>query len=339
MGEDHLEKHIEVSQPAIVEMQGEVFGRPGDRFRTNIRGWSTGEYVLLDWPDDPAKSVLIRRHAQYLVRFLADGVACGFLASISESEVTRRSHFRVTWPEQVETVRLRRHERMNLTTPCRAIFPDGDEVECELNDISVGGCRLSFDRPVEEGIELRLSFSLEQGLLMAGIRALVRSVCVKGEITLAGCEFAGLDDRRRYDIEFYLAAAQGHSRKQERNAPHILICEHELEHLAVFREQFEQSGLNVATATNLIDAFYLLRLSPPDVLVLPMQIDGVSWLEICHIIRQNRNLSELVMVLWVSNGKIPDDASLSQLVQGWFVRLDQALQTVQEVLPETARET
>ena len=110
--------------------------------------------------------------------------------------------FRVAWPRSIEVVQLRRHERVRISVPCEAVFPDGRREDAEINDISTGGCGFITRKRPKKDVVVELSFALARGLSFENIKAVVCNVTVSRGRCQVGCRFSelGVNDSHHIDL-------------------------------------------------------------------------------------------------------------------------------------------
>jgi len=129
---------LEVGRAVVI--QPVSAGAAGNwRLQGFIRGWQEGRYVLLDARDD-AVPTFVRSEMACTVRFLFQGTACGFRATILD--LGPGTFIRVTWPAEMSFAQVRRHERVEVAIPCTAGVEGAEPAQASITDLSLGGCRV-----------------------------------------------------------------------------------------------------------------------------------------------------------------------------------------------------
>ena len=77
---------------------------------------------------------------------------------------------------------------------------------------------------------------------------------------------------------------------------HILIVEDDLHTSNALRRMLAYAGYKVSIAGNGEDALSIIRISPPDLLILDLMLPGIDGLEVCHHIRNAGNDVAILML-------------------------------------------
>jgi two-component system, OmpR family, response regulator MprA len=77
---------------------------------------------------------------------------------------------------------------------------------------------------------------------------------------------------------------------------HILIVEDDLRTSNALRRMLAYAGYKVSIAENGEDALSIIRISPPDLLILDLMLPGIDGLEVCHHIRNAGNDVAILML-------------------------------------------
>ena len=104
---------------------------------------------------------------ELIIRMVMDGSVVGFWATVMESFKTDETCYLLTYPEQFETLSLRKSERMSVFIPAEIHISmssdDGSEqhqFEGILTNISNDGCCLNSKNPIPSDMYCKLSFTL-----------------------------------------------------------------------------------------------------------------------------------------------------------------------------------
>lgn len=333
MEQDPLSAHLSVGQPVITELNPDSGDAHHQRFRTTIRGWSDGEYVLLDWPDEPGEAARIGRHMPCFVRYLHGGCACGFACRVADQDLVRRAQFEVTWPQKFEVMRIRQHDRVAVSVHGTIYNAEGKTIEGEVVDVSIGGCRLQLEQEAAAGDDLDVTFPLHPGLDVERVPIQVCSVQQQEDRWAVGCKFGKLDPRTRHDIEFFIATAEERVRGMRGAARRVLVLEEDFEQLAGLREFLVGTGYEVATAASLVDAFYRLRLAPPDAFIVRGHLKELPSADVCRIVRHTRGCGKLPIILSYLDAKGAAPTGIPAEVQGTAGSFEEARMLIAALVP------
>lgn len=291
-----VEDYLSVGQMVLVKVDPD--SSDPTRFTTELRGWQSGGYLLFDWPDDPAETGVPRPQHKLVVQFLAHGQACGFKTLVVASGTTTATQFRTSWPQHVEVLALRKDERVNVDVTCTVHFSRDKTVEGRLLDISAGGCKICVSP--DDGLigDVSVDFTLEGGLACEKLPAVVRSVTTGTLGSVLGCQFEGLPEVTRHDLQFYVATTVERMRDAKGDTQRVLIVEGDIAHLNQLRDALSISDVHIATASNIVDGFYRLRLRPPDMLVLSAALQGLDMESVCRVVRQTRGFENLPITVY-----------------------------------------
>lgn len=259
-------------------------GEKTHHFRTFVRGWNAGEYVLLDWPKSVAEAKPIRINTQCIVRTLCDGVVTGFSTTIVDCGVPMFRQIRVEWPRETKTLRLRKHERIPLGAACRLILSTGVYAEAVMADIAIGGCSIECDMKLAKGDEIVVTIPLSAPGSPESVRAIVRNVTPQNAGIRVGLEFVGLEESDRLCLETAIR-----HRIRETRAPHsqrveALVFAQEDDSAGTVVEAIRSAGLSAKHCSTLVEGFYYTLALRPRSVVISDALCTLSELEICRII-------------------------------------------------------
>ena len=275
-----IEKHLTVGRPVLLTIH--KTRTEATRINSTIRGWETGARVLVDWPEDEDQLVLLRQCPECTVEFLRDGRACAYAARFIDYGNSRHPIVCLTWPDTMEVVELRKHERARILAPCEVLAPGGKRVQSEIRDISVGGCRISCPIEVIRDEEVRLWFTLQKGMYFERVKAIVRNSTAVGSAHILGCQFLDLDARGKHAIEFVVATTGEQQRHSEGAGKRVLILEEDPSVVERLRGPLEGAGFRVDVAPGLVDAFCCLRMSSPNAVIVELAQPELPGTEICR---------------------------------------------------------
>lgn len=284
-----IEGLFAVGCPAVIHTN------PGEsdekRYSTVVRGWYQGSYVLLDKPITEETGAPFGKSRRCLVRFLSEGKACGFPCTLLKSGDAASPYLRVSWPRKIESVGIRKHERVEVRVPCSITYQDHDELEGETVDVSGGGCGIWIQSRIAPDTAIQLSFHLPDGSAVLGAKATVCSARAGGKGYFLGCSFEE-DEEARKICDFFVMTTRQRMRG-EQSQKRALLLESEDVRSDSTRQRLEKKGYQVITASCLADAFYSLRMAPPECFWLGAEQGELPVVEICRILRATRGFEAL----------------------------------------------
>ncbi len=289
-----IERYLSVGSAGILHT--EPHRKDGPRYKTTIRGWQKGSYVMLDMPADDELALV--RGQPCVVRFVARGEACGFDARAQNWGCRIHPYFRVEWPSHIEVVSVRKYERIEANLPCTVALDDESSLEGEIRDLSAGGCSLFLSEAQPVGSRLRASFKLPDGTNIENLECVVRNARPNRVGAFHGCEFEGDPGAARNDLEFFVSTTLERMRVTTRASQRVLFIEGEPEDVAVLQGVLQDRGYGVTVASGLVAGFHRLRMSAPRVLLLNWRQKDLSGLEICAIVRATRGFEDLPVFLY-----------------------------------------
>lgn len=212
-GDYDLVERLQVGTPVFVSLENRA------RYRTAVRGWRAGQHVLLDCPLHEGLPLALMKNEKCVVRFMAGGVACGFLAKVIGRASKENPCFQVSWPDELETIPVRKHERVEVSTACTIRGEDGSQWDGHLCDLSVGGCRLYSTRELAEASRVTVSFAVPRGPSVQDAEVLVRNANTLGQGAMYGCAFQGIEEAVKDDINLSVAIVLDQRRRPMNPGP------------------------------------------------------------------------------------------------------------------------
>jgi ActR/RegA family two-component response regulator len=303
MAEHDVEAFFHVGR-AVVLHSLRTLGEEG-RVRTFMRGWQRGAYLLLDVPRNVGHAANLRVDEICVLRFLADGDACGCNSVIED--LGTGSHFsfvRVRWPETVSCVRVRKHERVHLHAPCDVILDNDRTIQGELLDISAGGCKIGLPHTLPKNDRVSLSFMLPDG---SDIKDLTAIVCASAEGTegaWVGCEYHDPDGPTLYDIEFFVATTIARLRAERPGPNQVLIMEPDAGKVNDLRIGLKSAGYEVTLAPGPVDGFFWLRLATPSILIAAADQQVINGADVVKIVKSTRQFRNLPIIVYGGSADI-----------------------------------
>ena len=151
--------------PIDLTLHGEVTEK-GLRFKTRYYGMKRGEFLILHMPGAPQIREHLFKRENLIMRFMHAGTVYGFMTQVLAHSLLPAPIFFVKFPKYLETINLRKHQRVD--TFLKARMQVGQEIQKGvILDISATGCRFSIDKgknsswsPLEPKTPIRLEFRL-----------------------------------------------------------------------------------------------------------------------------------------------------------------------------------
>ncbi len=333
-GQDPLTDLLSVGLVATIHLAGRT--APVHRYLTSIRGWRKDSYITLDLPIVSARYVPIKKDMECVVRFFADGRACGFDARvISVNASIENPYLQVAWPDACECITIRRFERIATHIPGTVMVDGNVARKCEVVDISAGGCRLLTDFAANPGSLLRLSFALPDATWLENVKTFVRSVKRMADRNSLGCEFAEDEKTAQTSSGFYVSSTLQRLRSSsDATNRRLLIIEKDDSVVEVIRAALEAKGYEVISARNVVDGFFRLRMLPPRALLLNYNLTDLRPLEIFRLLRQSTDFQRLPVFIY--GGQDPELAKKAPAIGlTGYISSENMLQELAKALART----
>ena len=293
-----IERCLEVGAAALLHSAPNR--KDGPRYKTCIRGWQAGSYVMHDLP--PGDELVMTRNQPCVIRFVAKGNACGFDARVLAWGNQLNPFFRVTWPAQIERMAIRKHDRVQLRVPCTVKGPDGKTMEAELRDVSAGGIGIQLTDPLAQDAPLTVSFLLPDGAAIRDIACVVRSAKPDQDGAYHGCQFGEGHEDSKNAIEFFVSTTLERADGGRPGGRRVLFVEPNANQIAALREVLAGHDVQVATAATVVDGFFRLRMVSPGVLLINYDQPGLDGIAVGKIIKGTPGLHVPPVILYGGEG-------------------------------------
>ncbi len=262
-----VEKFLAVG--AVATLNSNPGAAEGQRFRTAIRGWKRGEYIILDKPSGDAGILNLREHQHCVVHFFSEGMACGFDAEILDGlRLTRGMEFSVSWPARIHSTPVRKFERVKMSLPCSLTDDRGTSCAGEVQDLSEGGCLVRANIPFAKGAILTLRITLPDGVVLENMHAEVRNVRLASEGAMVGCAFRELTADMRGAIGFHVSSAFAHMRETHDAVRRVLLLQETKESTPALTQGVTRHRWELVSAVGLVEGLYRFQLLHPQVLLV-----------------------------------------------------------------------
>ena len=136
-----------------------------ESYKTTLVGMERGRYLICSAPVLPGLWAVLNAPDQTTVRYLCEGVVYGFKCTLLTALAKPFQLLVLSYPEKIETVNLRQHQRIPCLIPAKAKMGqtgwDG-----ALLDLSLSGCCFVWDAPqdaeaaVSSGDEMEISYRM-----------------------------------------------------------------------------------------------------------------------------------------------------------------------------------
>lgn len=279
-----IDKCLHVGQHVIFYPESQRVGK--HRMEAVIRGWQTGNYILLEVRMEHERSLVFHDGVECSLRFLYEGTAYAIEANLLSWKVSRREpHIRISWPRSVRSAAIRRQERLAVNIPC-TIRHDGIATQGVIHNLSSGGCGITAACNAIPGSLFHVEFSLPDGIKIDGAPILVRTCKPfrNGEQYL-GCSFRPGQHPGLTDIHFFVGTSVLRMRQQTGEGPQYLIVGSDNETMVDLRDSLDPTECLVVTAASLLDALVHARLIVPAFILIQYDWGGPTALDACRILR------------------------------------------------------
>ena len=325
---DEIERYLVVGSAALLHSQ--TPSKHSSRYKTVMRGWCQNAYIMFDLPS--GEDALMGKNQPCVIRFVANGEACGFHGRILFWGNQINPFFRVAWPQRLEIMTVRKHERLELRVPCVVSGPENSEHEGEVRDISTGGLGVCLPKLFPVGTLLSVSFSLPDGGVIEGIGCTVRNAKTDAGGTYHGCQFRGGHETAKADIEFFVSTTLERVGICELSTQRVLFVDQNLDELGVIREVLEKQNIEVIVVSNIVDAFFRLRLASPGVLLVNHNLSPIPGLMVCRIVKDTRGLRSMPVFLYGGNEPGLEQRAAEAHVDRYFPSIVLTEKIVSEIL-------
>jgi c-di-GMP-binding flagellar brake protein YcgR len=183
-------------------------------YGSTLVGMERNRYLICTAPPLPSLWAVLNEWNQIIVRYVVQGTVYGFKCSLlGVTEKPERLVF-LSYPENIEVVNLRQHERVSCLIPGEMKLEE-KTFRGALVDLSMGGCRFVFssnDDGDKQAIRLKKEAYLScqmPGLQTSHVLSMtVVSIVAKGRRVSVGGSFKELDPAVVDTIQNYLATAE-----------------------------------------------------------------------------------------------------------------------------------
>ena len=150
---------LSLGQRVTLKVRNEVFN-------VQVRGWCTGQYIILDLPKIGADYFRVAPQTGLQIHYTKDGVFVNFKSTSILTFVQAISLLIIEYPRDVDTHNLRKYARFKANLPV-SYFSENDEQKKEdagiIRDISSGGVLFTHTRQIGKEDLLKITFEIPKG--------------------------------------------------------------------------------------------------------------------------------------------------------------------------------
>jgi c-di-GMP-binding flagellar brake protein YcgR len=172
-------------------------------YGSTLLGWKDHAWLLCEWPTQLGHDAAIPKGTPCTVSYLHDGKLVGYRSDIRELVSAPVPLLFLAFPEKVEEMHLRKHQRVTSCEPALLIRTDAQSASASaifgsdyaggmVKDLSAGGCSIAVvTRPswLRPGVTIRLEFELPGLGHVTNLSASVKSSVVREGTEMLGLAF------------------------------------------------------------------------------------------------------------------------------------------------------
>jgi len=197
-----------IGEKVLVDLEG-----TGRRFWTEAYGRIREEFILLRHPMSSAFKDLLNKDQPITARYMdAKGSIYGFKSTVVGAIARPSPILVITHPFTVESVNLRRHERVQCFLPS-VLFLEGSEMTGYIVNISAGGAKLVWPLSDDASPELPPDAEAFCQFRMPGAeselyaRSIIKGTTLNGSKCIIGLKFEDLEEENKRLITDYVQLA------------------------------------------------------------------------------------------------------------------------------------
>jgi len=163
---------LSLGQRVTLKVRNEVFN-------VQVRGWCTGQYIILDLPKIGADYFRVAPQTGLQIHYTKEGLFVNFKSTSILTFVQAISLLIIEYPRNVDTHNLRKYARFKANLAV-SYFSENDEQKKEdagiIRDISSGGILFTHTRQIGKEDLLKITFEVPNGGKIQGQLAEVRNI-------------------------------------------------------------------------------------------------------------------------------------------------------------------
>lgn len=314
-----LESLLSVGTPATFQLE-DVIQKDAPRYAATIRGWYKGRYILLDYP--PASTNFDREsrvNATYVVRFMHEGLVCGFLARLhDEYKNASLPFFRFDWPKKVQTLPMRNQERIDIRLITDIQFDNGDTQKGTIVNLSTGGCNVLCRTAPALKTNLNLTFNTPGGGEISKCAAIVRNnTPLYGQFSV-GCQFDDPHIDLQNTIELLVASQSSKREETEPDKPPVLIIDMGTEDCQPLRDALFMSGCESFVARSALEGLSALTGLQPKAILIGHAEGRAGEKEVCALLKDTRGMEYTPVIVYNIQDQILNQEGKQSSVLAYF---------------------
>jgi len=288
-----IEPYLQVGRVLTVHFNPARKDTP--RYRSCLRGWHRGGFILLERPQVAGHPLELAAEKPCIVRFVADGMACGFSTTIIEGIVRARAPILAChWPRAVEIRPLRAHQRAHVVLPALYRYGNHAPIPVEIVDISAGGCQLATKTGLPSGSPGWLTFTLPNGVSIEGTEVFIRSAKPTGaDAHTYGCAFGRMPPANKAHIERFTESTASSEEMSTADGLRVLIFEPHAVEGSTLVAELGRLHIRALAEPGLVDTLYRLRSARPTALLIRGDGCVPPLPELCRIVHETEGLVDL----------------------------------------------
>jgi len=150
---------LSLGQRVTLKVRNEVFN-------VQVRGWCTGQYIILDLPKVGADYFRVAPQTGLQIHYTKEGLFVNFKSTSILTFVQAISLLIIEYPRNVDTHNLRKYARFKANLAV-SYFSENDEKKKEdagvIRDISSGGILFTHTRQIGKEDLLKITFEVPNG--------------------------------------------------------------------------------------------------------------------------------------------------------------------------------
>ncbi len=181
-----------------------------ESYKGTLVGMDRGHYLICSIPQIRGIWVKVHKENHVVVRYLHKGIVYGFKCSIISLIEGPIPLMLLSYPEEIETVTLRKNDRITCLIPA-TVQVDNWSCKGAILDLSLGGCSFvcttspeSDSSKVEKGVDAVLSVQIPGAQSERTVELGIVNVRRDDHRITIGSQFKNLDTEAHNAIEFYI---------------------------------------------------------------------------------------------------------------------------------------
>jgi c-di-GMP-binding flagellar brake protein YcgR len=196
---------VEWGMPLMIRFEGF-----SESYKGTLVGMDRGHYLICSIPQIRGIWVKVHKENQVVVRYLHRGVVYGFKCSVISVIGDPVPLMLVSYPEEIETVTLRKNDRTTCLIPA-TVQVDGRSFKGAILDLSLGGCSFvcttspeSESSKVEKGVDAVMTVQIPGSQSERTVELGIVNVRRDDHRITFGSQFKNLDTDAHNAIESYV---------------------------------------------------------------------------------------------------------------------------------------